>query len=316
MLKVYSCSKSLSIGGDIVREFEGTQSDYECIVFSDGEMEVHFNSSIRGDDVFLIQSITSSDALVELMLAINAAKLASAKTVTAVIPYLGYARQDRKSRPRVSLGAKVVLQAIASAGASRIITMDLHAAQEVGFVDIPVDHLRATSLFIPFLRDKKGEFVLVAPDAGAAKTASLYAAALDKDLVVCHKSRTGVNHVESMALIGSVEGKEAVIIDDMVDTAGTITKCTNLLKSKGATRVCVMFTHAVLSGCAVDRLTNSEISEIVTSNTINAHDKLRYIFDSTRKVIEELSITKIFVKAIDNAYKGKSIEDLFIIKHQ
>ena len=315
MIKVYSCGKSMEMGLPIVAQFNGVQEEYECITFSDGEMEVHFNESVRGDDVFLIQSITSADALMELMLAINAAKLASAKSVTAVVPYLGYARQDRKSRPRVSLGAKVVLQAIESAGANRIITMDLHAAQEVGFVDIPVDHLRATSLFIPFLKGCE-EMVLVAPDAGAAKNVSLYASALGWQMVICHKSRNGINHVENMTLIGSVEGKEVVIIDDMADTAGTLVKCAQLLKDKGAKIITVMFTHPVLSGPAVERLSKSVISQIVTSNTIGAAGKLNELFDKSRKVINKIAITELFSKAIDNAYNGRSIEDLFVVRHQ
>lgn len=314
MLKVFSCTHSLSIGFPIVESLNCCQNDYQCITFSDGEMEVHFESSVRGDDVFLIQSITSSDALVELMLAINAAKLASAKSVTAVVPYLGYARQDRKSRARVSLGAKVILQAIESAGADRIITMDLHAPQETGFVDIPVDHLRGTSLFLDELR-AKDEVVLVAPDAGAAKNVSLYSTELNKPMVMCHKSRSGINHVESMTVIGDVTGKEVVIIDDMVDTAGTICKCAELLKENGATRVTVVFTHAVLSGKAQERLEHSCISEIISSNTISTN-VLGEIQVNTRKVLNIVPITDIFTKAISAAYNNESIDNLFNIKHQ
>lgn len=308
MLKVYNC-KGYQEGASISSKFLNTQQDYECVTFSDGEMEVHFNASVRGDDVFLIQSLTSSDNFVELLLAINAAKLASAKSITAVIPYMGYARQDRKSRPRVSLGAKVIMEAIENAGASRIITMDLHAPQEAGFVNIPVDHLRATSLFIPYLQSWSDDYVLVAPDAGAAKNVNLYAKALGKSMVLCHKHREGINHVDTMDVIGDVKGKRAVIIDDMVDTAGTLCKCASLLKAQGAEHVTAVFTHAVLSGKAVERLSNSDVDQVVTTNTVPLNSKV-----IKGRFVKLIPIEDLVAAAIKAAFNNDSIEGLFVIK--
>lgn len=312
MLKVYHCNRSPQFKG-IVDLLNGSQEDYRCVIFSDGEMEVHFEKSIRNDDVFLIQSITSADALLELMLAINAAKLASAKSVTAVIPYLGYARQDRKSCPRVSLGAKVVLQAIESAGAGRIITMDLHAAQEVGFVNIPVDHLRASSIFIPCLKNiQKAKHVLVAPDAGAAKNVGIYSKELQIPMAMCHKHREVVNQVDSMQLVGSVKGKHAVVIDDMVDTAGTLQKCAFLLKESGALSVKVVATHMLLStDKAIERLKDSPISSVYVTNTVNSP---RVELLSMMMPVEVEKVDKLFASAIECAYKGESIEELYCVR--
>lgn len=308
MLKVFVCSCSEGIGNFIPSDF--VSEGYACVQFSDGEFEVHYESSLRGDDVFLIQSLTTSDSIIELMMAINAAKLASAKTITAVIPYLGYARQDRKSCPRVSVGAKVILKTLESLGVDRIITMDLHAAQEVAFVDIPVDHLHSTAVFIPSLQVSENT-VFVAPDAGASKLVTHYAKHFSKPMVLCHKVRTEVNKVNSMMVIGDVKGKDCIIIDDMCDTAGTLCRCTNELKVQGANSVTAVFTHSVLSGDAIRNICNSKLDKVVTTNTIISPA----LYKLARSInVVECDVTPLLIKAITSAYENKSIESLFIIK--
>lgn len=227
--------------------------------FADGEFEVCFEESVRGRDVFLVQStFPNADNLMELLLMIDAAKRASAKTVNAVVPYFGWARQDRKSKPRVSIAAKLVADMLSVAGISRLLTMDLHADQEQGFFNVPVDHLYASSVIIPYIESLNlDELVIAAPDVGGSKRASAYAKYFNCPLVLCNKKREKANEVASMQIIGEVEGKNVVIIDDMVDTAGTITKAANLMMEHGAKSVRACASHCVMSGAASERVQDS-----------------------------------------------------------
>lgn len=312
MLKLFVCSRSESIGKYIDSDF--IAPGYKCVQFSDGELEVHFEESVRGEDVYLLQSLTSSDSIIELMMAVNAAKLGSAKTITAVIPYMGYARQDRKSYPRVSLGAKVILKTLESLGVDRIITIDLHAPQEVGFVDIPVDHLRSTAIFMPDMVPGENA-VFVAPDAGSSKLVSLYAKYYHRPMILCHKVRLEANKVDSMMVIGDVQDKACIIIDDMCDTASTLVKCANELHNRGAVAITAVFTHPVLSGNALLNLSDSYIDNIITTNTTSNALRLEGLTNKYFKYIKVQihSVTPLLLNAIQASYENKSIESLYVI---
>ena len=238
--------------------------------FSDGEFAVSYEQSIRGRDVFLVQStFPNSDNLMELLLMIDAAKRASAKSINAVIPYFGWARQDRKDKPRVSIGAKLVADLLSVAGVDRVITMDLHADQIQGFFDIPVDHLYASGVILPYLQSLKlKDLVIASPDVGGSKRANTYAKFLGVPLVLCNKTRARANVVATMQIIGDVKDKNVVIIDDMVDTAGTITKAADIMIEAGAKSVRACASHCVMSGPASDRVQNSSLEEIVFTDSI------------------------------------------------
>lgn len=280
----------------------------EVTQFSDGEFVPSFNESVRGATVFIIQStFPPQENLMELLLTIDAAKRASADSVIAVMPYFGWARQDRKDKPRVSIGAKLVANLLTAAGVDRIMTCDLHADQIQGFFDIPVDHIYASKVFIPYLRSLNLEnLAIAAPDMGGAKRANAYAKELACPVIICHKSRERANVVASMTAIGDVEGKNIVIVDDMIDTAGTITKAADLLMSKGAKSVRACATHAVLSGPAYDRINNSSLKEVFFTDTI----PLKAGAD-TRK-IKIVSMTETFASAIRKVYHYEPISTEFI----
>lgn len=280
----------------------------EVTQFSDGEFVPSFNESVRGATVFIIQStFPPQENLMELLLTIDAAKRASADSVIAVMPYFGWARQDRKDKPRVSIGAKLVANLLTAAGVDRIMTCDLHADQIQGFFDIPVDHIYASKVFIPYLRSLNLEnLAIAAPDMGGAKRANAYAKELACPVIICHKSRERANVVASMTAIGDVEGKNIVIVDDMIDTAGTITKAADLLMSKGAKSVRACATHAVLSGPAYDRINNSSLKEVYFTDTI----PLKAGAD-TRK-IKIVSMTETFASAIRKVYHYEPISTEFI----
>jgi ribose-phosphate pyrophosphokinase len=273
--------------------------------FSDGEMSPFITESVRGHEVFLIQStFAPSDNLMELLLMVDAAKRASASSVNVVIPYFGYARQDRKDKPRVAIAAKLHANLISAAGATRIMTCDLHADQIQGFFDIPVDHLDGAYIFVPYLKSLGLTNIMFAsPDVGGIKRARSFAKFFDAELAVCDKYRKEANKIESMRLIGEVEGKDVVLVDDLVDTAGTICKAAGLLKEKGARSVRAVCTHAVLSGKAYDNITSSVLEEIVVSDTIpsKAIPKLKV-----------LSVSDLFAKAIRKIHDNESISSLFI----
>ena len=275
--------------------------------FSDGEFAVYYEESIRGRDIFLVQStFPNSDNLMELLLMIDAAKRASARTINAVIPYFGWARQDRKDKPRVSIGAKLIADLLSVAGVNRVITMDLHADQIQGFFDVPVDHLYASNVIIPYLKSLKLEdLVIASPDVGGSKRANTYAKYFGCPLVLCNKTRARANVVATMQIIGDVEGKNVVIIDDMVDTAGTITKAADLMKENGAKTVRACASHCVMSGPASDRVQDSALEEIVFTDSIP--------YTQRCAKVKQLSVADMFAEAIHRVIENKSISDLYIV---
>jgi ribose-phosphate pyrophosphokinase len=283
-------------------------TDVEVLQFSDGEFEPIIQESVRGSFVFCIQSTFSpSDNLLELLMLLDASKRASAGYIIAVIPYFGFARQDRKDKPRVAIGAKLIANLLTAAGAQRIMTMDLHAPQIQGFFDIPVDHLDAAAIFAPYIKSLNIEDLCFAsPDVGSTKRARSYAMMFDADLVICDKHRTKANEVESMRLIGDVQGKNVVLVDDLIDTGGTLSSAANLIMEKGAKSVRAMITHPVLSGRAYERIESSALDELVVCDTI----PLKKTLDK----IKVLSVAPLFAKAIRNAHEFKSINSLFIPK--
>ncbi len=280
----------------------------EITQFSDGEFAPSFNESVRGATVFILQStFPPTDNLMELLLMIDAAKRASANKVIAVIPYFGWARQDRKDKPRVSIGAKLVANLFTAAGVDRIMTCDLHADQIQGFFDIPVDHLYASKVFVPYLRSLNLEdLAIAAPDMGGAKRANAYAKELACPVIICHKSRERANVVASITAIGEVEGKNIVIVDDLIDTAGTLVKAADVLMDKGAKSVRACATHAVLSGPAYDRIANSSLKEVFVTDTI----PLRPGADCDK--IKVVSMTSTFAAVMKKVYNYEPISTEFI----
>jgi len=282
-------------------------ADIEVNKFSDGEINVIIPESVRGQDVFIIQPtcVPANDNLMELLIIVDALKRSSAGTINAVIPYFGYARQDKKAAPRVPITAKLVADMIQVAGVSRVITLDLHAAQIQGFFDIPVDHLTGSTLFVEYIKSKNLKNPIIAsPDVGGVARARAYAESLGLDLVIVDKKREKANVSEVMNIIGDVEGKDVIILDDMVDTAGTLTKAADVLKAKGATSVMACCTHGVLSGPAFERLTASALDELVITDTIPLkapHDK-----------ITVLTASDITAKTISRIYTNESIQSIFI----
>ncbi|MBO4464614.1 MAG: ribose-phosphate pyrophosphokinase [Prevotella sp.] len=275
--------------------------------FSDGEFAVSYEESIRGRDIFLVQStFPNSDNLMELLLMIDAAKRASARTINAVIPYFGWARQDRKDKPRVSIGAKLVADLLSVAGVNRVITMDLHADQIQGFFDVPVDHLYASGVIMPYLKNLNlDELVIASPDVGGSKRANTYAKYLGCPLVLCNKTRARANVVATMQIIGEVEGKNVVIVDDMVDTAGTITKAADLMMESGAKSVRACASHCVMSGPASERVQESALTEIVFTDSIP--------YTQRCAKVKQLSVADMFAEAIRRVIDNKSISDLYIV---
>ena len=281
--------------------------ELQITTFSDGEFAVSFEESIRGRDIFLVQStFPNSDHLMELLLMIDAAKRASARTINAVIPYFGWARQDRKDKPRVSIGAKLVADLLSVAGVDRVLTMDLHADQIQGFFDVPVDHLYASNVIIPYLPSLKlDDLVIASPDVGGSKRANTYAKYLGCPLVLCNKTRARANVVASMQIIGDVEGKNVVIIDDMVDTAGTITKAADIMKAAGAKTVRACASHCVMSGPASERVQASALEEIVFTDSIP--------YTQRCAKVKQLSVADLFAETIRRVINNESISSQYII---
>ncbi|WP_235297273.1 ribose-phosphate pyrophosphokinase [Portibacter marinus] len=274
--------------------------------FSDGEMQTIIEESVRGASVFFIQStFAPADNLLELLLLIDSAKRASAGYITAVIPYFGYARQDRKDKPRVPISAKMIANILETAGVNRVITMDLHADQIQGFFDIPVDHLRSEAIFIPYLKNQGLDNVIFAsPDVGGVKRARTFAKYFEKDLVICDKERRRANEVASMTVIGDVKGSDVILVDDMADTAGTLCKAADVLMAKGAKSVKALCTHAVLSGKAYENIEKSQLQQLIVCDTLPLKKK-------TAK-IKVLSCAQLFAKAIRNTHEYRSIAALFV----
>ena len=308
-MKIFSGTNSRYVALKIAEQLGVELGKVKIMHFADGEFEVSYEEPVRGAEVYLVQStFNASENLMELLLMIDAAKRASAQSVIAVIPYFGWARQDRKDKPRVSIAAKLVSNLLTAAGIDRLITMDLHADQIQGFFDIPVDHLYASTMFVPDIASLNLEnLVIASPDVGGAKRANSYAKYFNAPLVLCHKHRQQANVVESMTIIGDVQGKDVVLIDDLVDTAGTICKAASLMKEHGARSVRAYISHAVMSDPASERVMASGLDELVVS------DSIPYDTDRCPKV-RVLSVDKMFAHAIKHVNIKKSINDLFLFK--
>jgi ribose-phosphate pyrophosphokinase len=305
-IKIYSGNATIDLSQKIAKSFGSDLGNLEIFRFSDGEMQPVFTESIRGSHVFLIQSTFSpGDNIIELLLMIDAAKRASAGYITAVIPYFGYARQDRKDKPRVPISSKLLSNLIQAAGADRVMTMDLHAEQIQGFFDIPVDHLLGEAIFFPYLESHMSDLTIFAsPDVGGVKRARAYARKFNVDFVICDKERKKANEVANMIVIGDVKGKEVILIDDLVDTAGTMTMAADKLMEEGANSVKALCTHPVLSGNAIEKIERSSLSELIVSDTI----PLKTYSDK----INVVSCSTLFANAISYVYEYKSIQTLFL----
>ena len=305
-VKVFSGTGSQELAKKIAQRFGAPLGKINIQKFSDGEFQPIFLESIRGDYVFLIQStFAPTDNLMELLLMIDAAKRASAYKIIAVMPYYGFSRQDRKDRPRVAVGSKLVATLVEAAGANRVITMDLHAPQIQAFFDIPVDHLDSSAIFIPYIEQLKLEnLTFAAPDVGSTNRVREIASYFNADMVICDKHRRRANEIASMVVIGDVAGRDIVLIDDICDTGGTLAKAANLLIQKGAKSVRALCTHAILSGNGVETIDNSELEELVVCDTIPMRKE--------SKKIKVISVADLFAIAIRNAYENKSITSLFI----
>lgn len=305
-VKLFSASESRYLADRIADYYGYGLGDMELKKFSDGEMQPIIKESVRGAYVFLIAStFAPADNLLELLLLIDSAKRASAGYITAVIPYFGYARQDRKDKPRVPISSKMIADLLQAAGANRIVTMDLHADQLQGFFDIPVDHLKSEAIFVPYLKEVNlRNAIFASPDVGGVKRARQYARYFEKDLVICDKERRKANEVAAITVIGEVKGADVFLVDDIVDTAGTLCKAAEALIKKGARSVTAMCTHPVLSGKAYENIENSQLKQLIVSDTIP--------LKQTTSKIKVLSCAKLFAKAIRNTHEYKSIAALFI----
>jgi ribose-phosphate pyrophosphokinase len=310
VIKIFSCRGSQYLAEKIAKYLKLDLGKSIVNVFSDGEFQPAFDESVRGATVFIVQStFPPVENLFELLLMIDAAKRASAYKVVAVMPYFGWARQDRKDRPRVSIGAKLVANMLTAAGCDRVMTADIHADQIQGFFDVPFDHVYASGLFLNYLRSLNIENLsIAAPDMGGAKRANAYARSLGCPLIVCHKSRERANVVGSMTAIGDVEGRNVVIVDDMVDTAGTLCKAANMLKEKGALSVRAVATHPVLSGAAYENIAKSELCELVVTDTI----PLRAKEGQDISKIKVISVAELFAEIINKVYTDTSISGSFV----
>jgi ribose-phosphate pyrophosphokinase len=306
-VKLFSGTASYYLAEKIAQEYGKSLGEVSIQRFSDGEISPSFTESVRGCNVFLIQStFPPADNLMELLLLIDAARRASAQYVTVVMPYFGYARQDRKDKPRVAIAAKLVANLLSAAGADRLITCDLHAGQIQGFFDFPVDHLDGQAVFVPYLQSLHlPKLVFAAPDVGGVGRARAFATIFAADMVVCDKHRKRANEIASMQIIGDVEGADVVIIDDIIDTGGTITKAAQIIKEKGARTVRAICTHPILSGKAYENIENSVLEELIVSDTIPLKK------ESSK--INVLSVANLFAKAIRSVHEYESISSLFIV---
>lgn len=304
-VKIFSGTASFSLAQKIADHFGSSLGDVTINKFSDGEMQPSFNESVRGCDIFIVQSTNPpGDNLLELLLMIDAAKRASANYITAVIPYYGYARQDRKDKPRVSIGSKMIADLLSAAGANRVITMDLHAPQIQAFFNVPVDHLDSSVVFIPYIRSLNLEnLVIAAPDVGASNRNREYAKVLGCPMVICDKERRKANEIASMTIIGDVNGMDVVLVDDLCDTAGTLSKAAKLIKDNGARSVRAVCTHPVLSGKAYENIENSVLEELIVCDTMP--------MKQSSEKIRVLSVAPLISKAIRNIHEHGSISSLF-----
>jgi ribose-phosphate pyrophosphokinase len=305
-LKIFSCRSSRQLAEKITDNLGIELGKSSVTSFSDGEFQPCFDESVRGDMVFIIQSTNPpADNLFELLLMIDAAKRASAYKVIAVIPYYGFARQDRKDRPRVSIGSKLSADLLSTAGVDRVITMDLHADQIQGFFNVPVDHLFGSAIFAPYIENLTLDNLTVsAPDMGGSKRANAYSRYLQSEMVLCYKLRKKPNVIEEMSIIGDVDEKNVVIVDDMVDTASTLVLAADMMKERGAKSIRAFATHPILSGNAIERINNSAIEELVVTDSVP--------FTNNSKKIKVLSIAEIFAKTIQAVNTNQSISTNFV----
>lgn len=305
-VKIFSGTTTRYLAEEICEAYGIPIGDVTVARFSDGEFSPSFDESVRGCDVFIVQStFAPAENLFELLLLIDAAKRASAHYITAVIPYFGFARSDRKDKPRVAIASKLVANMLSAAGVTRIMTMDLHAPQIQGFFDVPVDHLDASTMFVPYIQNLElPNLVIAAPDMGGVHRARAYAKFFNAEMVICDKHRKRANEIESMQVIGEVEGKDIVLVDDIVDTAGTITKASEILMERGATSVRAFCTHPVLSGQAQERIERSPLAEMIVCDTIPTNRKT--------KKLKVLPSAELFAKAIRKVYAYESISPLFV----
>ena len=305
--KIFTCSQSAVLGKTIAQNFGAPLGKINFSKYSDGEFQPSFEESVRGARIFIIGSThPSSENLMEMLLMLDAAKRASARHITAVMPYFGWARQDRKDKPRVPIGAKLIAKLLEAAGATRIITMDLHADQIQGFFEKPVDHLYASSIFLPYIESLNlSDLTIASPDMGGSKRAYAYSKFLRSDVVICYKQREKANVISHMELIGDVTGKNVILVDDMVDTAGTLTNAANLMKERGAISVRAICTHALLSGNAYEKIENSQLEELIVTDSIPSkisHPKVKV-----------LSCAPLFAEVMKNVHSNTSISSKFIM---
>ncbi len=305
--KFFACRQSMALAQAITKAYGAELGDVTVSQFSDGEFQPAFEESVRGRRVFIMGStFPNTDNLMEMLLMIDAAKRASAKHITAVIPYFGWARQDRKDKPRVAIGAKLVAKLLETAGATRIMTMDLHADQIQGFFEIPVDHLYASTVFMPYIESLKlKNLTMASPDMGGSKRAYAYSKHLGSEVVICYKQRKKANVIGYMELIGNVEGKDVILVDDMIDTGGTLTKAADLMTERGAKSVRAICTHALLSGNAYENIEKSKLKELIVTDTI----PLKKVSNK----IKVVSCAPLFADVMRNVQSLKSISDQFIM---
>lgn len=305
--KLFACSQSTTLAENIAKSYGTHLGKVITSTYSDGEFQPSYEESIRGDRVFIIGSTNpGSDHLMEMLLMIDAAKRASARHITAVLPYFGWARQDRKDKPRVPIAAKLVAKMLETAGATRIITMDLHADQIQGFFERPVDHLFASTVFLPHLKALNLDNLTIAsPDMGGSKRAYAYSKELKSDVVICYKQRAKANVISHMSLIGDVTGKNVVLVDDMVDTAGTLTKAADLMMERGAISVRAICTHPILSGNAYERIENSKLEQLIVTDSIPLEQECNKI-----KVV---TCAELFADVMKRVHENKSISSKFLM---
>jgi len=306
-IKIFSGTSTRYLAEKISLSSGRELGSINCLRFSDGEFATAYEETVRGSHVFLIQStFPPADNLMELLMLVDAAKRASAYKIVALMPYFGYARQDRKDQPRVSIGAKLVADMLSTAGVDRIITMDLHADQIQGFFNIPVDHLYASSIFVPHIKHMNlDNLVIASPDVGGTKRANTYAKFLETPMVICHKQRSKANVVDEMRIIGDVNDKNVIIIDDMIDTAGTMSKAADMMMEAGARSVRAFTTHAVLSGPAYERIENSALTELYVTDSIPLKKE--------SPKIKVLSVAQLFADTIEKVYNYQSISNQFLL---
>ncbi len=306
-IKIFSGRNTISLAKDIAKSCNLELGKISIVDFADGECEPSFDETVRGKEVYIVQSIVPpAENLMELLLMVDAAKRASAKSIVAVVPYFGYARQDKKGKPRVPIGAKLVSNLLSAAGVNRIMTMDLHADQIQGFFEVPVDHLFASTVFVPYIQSLGLDNLTIAsPDIGGARMANAYARFLNAQVVICYKHREKPNEISKLMLIGDVKDKNVILVDDIVDTAGTISKSANMMIEKGAKSVRAICSHGVLSGNAIDKIENSKMLELIISDTIPQKQKVS-------KKVKVLTVSNLFGDVIQKVHSKESISSSFI----